>query len=311
MKTIISTALVAFFVFAGVSLQAEVIDRIAVVVNGDIITSRQVDQKAAELRPDAQSLPWNQQEALRKQATEMLIEETLVEQKVKELKITVSDEELAAAQKDVERSNHLTSEQLVAALTQQGMSYEAFRDNLRKQLLRLKLLRQDILKNARVTEREINEYFRVHIDDYRKPPMLHLGTIAVSAAPGSESQEAVKQLEEVRQRLTSGEDFAAVLDSLTLDPGVSGSDLGNVNPSDLNPVYAAAIESLDQGETSQVLAVPGGARLFYVLEKSPGQIRKLSEVHAEIEKKLSDQRTEQEFKKWAQDIRKNARIEIL
>ncbi|NLC71495.1 MAG: hypothetical protein GX751_09080 [Desulfuromonadaceae bacterium] len=311
MKTIFSTALVALFLFCGTWLHAEVINRIAAVVNGEVITTHQVDKKITELSPKVQEESWEQRQVLRKQALGVLIEETLIEQKVKELKIEVKEEELDAAQRDVERSNNLTSEQLVAALAQQGMSYEGFRDNLRKQLIRLRLLRQDILKNLRITDREINEYFRVHIDDYRKPPTLRLATIAISNAAGSDPQEAAGRLETVRQRLAAGEDFSAVADSLATTPGISGSDLGNVNLDDLNPAYADAIRGLDEGTASEVIEVPGGARLFYVLEKSPGEIRKLSEVRPEIERKLSEQKTEEEFKNWAAEIRKKARVEVL
>ncbi|NLV24220.1 MAG: hypothetical protein GXY54_05505 [Deltaproteobacteria bacterium] len=311
MKTILSAALVTFLLFWGAALHAEVINRIAAVVNGDVITTFQIDKKISELSPKAREAVTGKQESLRKQALGMLIEETLIEQKVKDLKIEVTEEELAAAQRDVERSNNLSGDQLIAALAEQGMSYEGFRANLRNQLLRLKLLRQDILKNLRVTDREINEYFRLHIDDYRRPPTLRLGTIAVSAIGGGDPREAAQQLEAVRQRLAAGEKFSAVLDDLETAPAFSGSDLGNVNPEDLNPAYAAAVHGLDAGDTSQVIEVPGGARLFHIFEKSPGELRKLSEVRSEIERKLSEAKTEDQFRSWAEELRKNARIEVL
>ena len=312
MRKILGAALpLALWLCGAGPLSAEVINRIAAVVNGEPITTYQVDRKIAERRPDALERSGGELAGLRKQALGMVIEETLIEQKVQELKIVLTEEEMAAAQADVERSNNLTTEQLIAGLAQQGMSYEAFRDNLRRQLIRVKLLRQDILKNLRVTDREINEYFRLHINEYRKHPSVRLDTVALSAAAAGGREEAVKQLQEVRQRLVAGEEFSAVFGSLSETPGISGGDLGALNPADLNPLYAAAIAGIEPGGISEVIDTPAGARLFRVAERIPGQIRKLSEVRPEIERKLSEQKTETEFQTWSEEMRKKARVEIL
>ena len=74
----------------------------------------------------------------------------------------------------MQKQNKLTREQLVQALQFEGMAFDEYRENLRKQILRFKLLGREVQSKVEVTNQEIRDYFRQHIDDYREAPFVRI-----------------------------------------------------------------------------------------------------------------------------------------
>ena len=67
-----------------------------------------------------------------------LVEKHLVEQKIRELNIRVSEEEIRQSIEDVKRQNGMSQEALVAALAGQGLSFDQYRSQLQEQLEKLR-----------------------------------------------------------------------------------------------------------------------------------------------------------------------------
>jgi len=137
-------------------------------VNNDAVTSYQLEKKlviamAAETSP--RQLSQQEYSDLRLKILNDMIEDLLVEQRIQELGLSVSDQELDSAIEDVQRQNKLTSEQLKTALQAQGMSFADYRLNLRKEILRYKLIARDVRSKVEVTNAEIRDYFNAHEAD--------------------------------------------------------------------------------------------------------------------------------------------------
>ena len=138
MKRFFALSIIPLLLF-GSLVRAETVNRIAAVVNNDIITLHQVDSELEKRQFGEGGLAQLSPQALdevRQRALASLIEETLVQQRVKELGIAVTEDEVEAAIGDVLLQNQLTRDELIEALKLQGMDFEIYRDNLRKQILR-------------------------------------------------------------------------------------------------------------------------------------------------------------------------------
>ena len=117
--------LLAIWLFAS-PVTAKTLSRIVAVVNDDIITSYQLDQAVKNnLRQmtNQNQLTAAQFDQVRTQTLDKLINDKLMEQKIKALGLEVSDAELSAAIDDVRRKNNLTEEALNNALQAQGDDY--------------------------------------------------------------------------------------------------------------------------------------------------------------------------------------------
>lgn len=309
--------LVAMLLLAPLSgVRAETVSRIAAVVNDELITTHQLDRKVAErLTAEAggQTLPAEKTDALRRSVLSELVEEALVRQRIDELGLKVTDEEIEAAIQDVQKQNKLTREQLVQALQFEGMTFEAYRENLGKQILRFKLLGREVQSKVEVTNQEIRDYFRAHIDDFREPAYVRLArlTFPLPAKATAVQIEAVRtKAEAAHARLRQGEDFYSVLLSSTADQSAEGGDLGSFKAGELTAAFERAVQDLKEGEVSAVIETPDGFHILRVEERSPGKIRQFDAVQDEIQKAIADQKTEVRFKEWAQGLRKSAYIDI-
>lgn len=301
------------FLSLAAPLRAETVSKIAAVVNDQVITTHQLDQAVAAAlegkpRPDQEELA-----NLRSQLLSRLIEDSLVEQKITDLGLKVSDEELEAAIDDVQKQNQLTREQLIAALQAQGMDFADYKKNLRKQILRVKLIGREVQSKVEVTNQDELDYFRDHIDDYREAPYMRISrvTFPVPDKAGAAERAAIRsKAEQARQRLAGGEKLDAVLQAYAAD-GVEGGDMGIFKEGELSKVFDQAIRGLQQGQVSEVVDGPrGNLYLFKVDVRKPGSIRKFDTVKGEIEKTLLDQKREARFKEWVKDLRKAAYIDI-
>ena len=177
------------------SASAEVVSRIAAVVNKDIITTHQLDQRLQEQLAKKQRQPSPVQlGALRQEVLSRMVEETLVEQRIKALNLSVSDEEVETALIDVQKKNKLTREELEEAVLVQGMEFDAYRENLRKQVLRYKLIGEEVRSQVDVPEREVVDYYNAHEEDYRLTPTVQLSAITFPVSEKASEQERTQIL---------------------------------------------------------------------------------------------------------------------
>lgn len=301
---ILAAALLLAMPFSG---RAETVDRIAAVVNNDIITTFQLDKEMAR-RQDGGSSPEE-----RRQALEALIEESLIAQRVAALGLKISEEELEAAVQDVQKQNKLTREQLVEALRLQGMDFAEYRESLRRQILRFKLLGREVQAKVEVTNQEVRDYFREHIDEFREAPnvRLHHLTFPIPARATGEQIETIRrQAEEALVRLRAGEEFTTVLLTYSADRRAQGGELGTFQAGELSAAFEAAVRPLQEGEVSEVVETPQGFHLLQVTERNPGRVRQFDSAKDEITKILTERNTEERFRQWSEELRKKAYIDV-
>jgi len=258
------------------------------VVNNDVVTSYQLDQKLQPLLAKAATPPAEKElSALKKKLLNDLIEDRLVDQRIKELRLSVNDQELTSAIEDVQRQNKLTSDQLKTALRAQGMSYADYRKNLRKEILRYKLIAKEVRSKVEVTKAQIRAYFEEHKDDYLTKPSVHLVRVGypISADASSKDRQLLKQKAEiVRQQLLSGKPFDEV--KKALGPEAEAGDMGTIIVEEMNSELRNLIANLKVGEVNPPTEVLGSLYIFQVLARTSAKAELTSEVSQKIEKIL-------------------------
>lgn len=308
-------AILAVVLLLTTSVSAEVVSKVAAVVNDAIITTHQLEtalQEALAANPAGQSLDPAEKEKLRRQLLDKLIEEELVKERVKQLRLSVSEEDVEAAVQDVQRQNNLSREQLQAALVQQGMSFEIYRENLRKQILRFKLIGIEVRSKAEVTSAEVREYYREHIEEYREPPFMHLSRLTFPI-PKSADKDKITEIRQkaiaAQARLAKGESINTLMVSYAT-AGVDGGDMGNFQVGELSGLFDRAVRDLKTDQASEVVETPNAFFIFKMVERSSGREKPFEAVSAEIERILMEQKQEQAFRDWNKSLRTDAYIDI-
>ncbi len=297
-------------------VQAEVVSRIAAVVNDEIITTHQLDEKLKKTpvgEKGLENLSADELTELRVQVLRGLIEDALIQQRVKKLGIRVADEELEAAINDVLRQNNITRPQLAEALEAQGMPFDLYQENLSQQILRFKLMGKEVKSKVEVSQQEVLDYYRDNFDQFRQKPSVHIGRITFDV-PEDPTPLQVKTVRNkalvVLNRLKQGADFFSTVEDLNADPKVGGGDMGTFAEGELTPAFNLALRGLNEGEVSELVEAPEGLHILKVLGRTQGSIKQFDEVKGEITKILSDQKTSEEFKVWAEGLSKDAYIDI-
>ncbi len=293
---------------------AAVVSRIAAVVNHDIITTNQLDQKLQEqlAKKGGQPSP-AQLGALRQELLSRMIEETLLQQRIKALDLKVSEEELEKALVDVEKNNQLTREELKEAVQLQGMDFDAYRENLRSQIIRYKLIGAEVRSEVDVPEREIVEYYRAHLDDYRLPGEVKLSAITFPISKKASEQERQKVrlvADEALARLQRGESLEEVAESYNKTYGATGGELGRFLHKELVSGFAEAIQGVEAGGVSKPVVGAESIHLLRVDELLPGRLRQFDTVKAEIHQMILDQKTDAQLKEWTKNLKAKAFIDI-
>lgn len=310
--------LITLSLFLGmvVPVRGEVISKIAAVVNEDIITTHQLEKEvSAQLAADprGRALADAEHQQLRQQVLTDMVEDALVRQRVRELGLRVGEEEVDAAIDDVVKQNQISREQLIRALQAQGMSYSEYREKLRQQILRFKLIGREVQSKVEVTSQEVREFFKENIDAYRGDSSVRLSYIAFRIPEDAGNAEVSKLRQtarEARELLSRGEDFASTLFIYTTDPQVEGGELGTFSGDELTPAFARAVDGLPEEGISEVVENPEGFYILKVEERTRGDIRKFDMVRSEIEERLLEENREERFKEWRSGLKEDAYIDV-
>ncbi len=306
--------LVLLPLLAAAPVRAEMVSRIAAVVNGDIITTYALDQALASHLAKSERQPSPEQlKALRKELLTRLIEEQLVQQRIRALKIQVTDEEVENAIIDVQRQNKLSRQELEQAVQTQGQTFAAYRENLRKQILRYKLVGQEVRSRVDVPEREVVEYYKAHLEEYRLPSTVTLSAVTFPVPERASSTERELLLTAARDAqalIERGTPPAQAASTFWEQFGATYNALGTFADGELSPAFQESLRGVEKGKWGTVADTPRAIYLLHVDDRSPGGLRQFEAVRPEITQLLIDQKTDGRIKEWTQGLKQKAFIDI-
>jgi len=166
---ILTIFVLSFFILAATA-RAGLISGIAVVVNDEIITTRELNREyekaSAEVEKKDGPLAGEAAKKLRSKVLDSMIDRVLVRQKIKELNIVLPEEEVRQAIEDVKRQNRLSQEELTAALITQGMTFDQYKAQMKEQLERLRLMGQEVKSKVQVEEKEVRDYYAANLASF-------------------------------------------------------------------------------------------------------------------------------------------------
>ncbi len=321
--TIASIGLTGGLTVAVPVAQAVVLDRIAAVVNEEIILESEVNQTAlqtarAELGDVDFSTPDGQRkfEQHRRKTLESLVERVLIAQQAREMKVDVSDEEVKSAVESVRTQNNLTLEQFQEALKQQGISsMEEYKKSLHKQLLQMRVINQAVRSKITVGDDEVRALYAQNVRQASGDAMqIHLKQIFLSLPQGA----TASQIDEKRRLgmkivadLRGGKDFAQLAKQHGDDQASkAGGDLPFLARGDLPPELREPVVSMDPGDVRGPIQSERGLHILQLIEKKSGEVKGFDEVKEELRRQLYEQSLERGIQNWTKELRRKAHVDI-
>ncbi|HEY8515814.1 MAG TPA: peptidylprolyl isomerase [Candidatus Binatia bacterium] len=304
---------VALLLAAGPAKAVVVVNRVVATVDGEPITSYQVDAFiAANVRGVD---PSTISEADRRKVLDLLINDMIVELESSRLGVGVSNEEVNAYIEQIKKQNNLDDAKLAAALEQQGLTMESYRAQVRKEIQRSQLLARNVRSQVNITPEQIQKYYDEHKEQFSEADAVTVRHIFFTI-PQEGGQAAIEQLGQKAQRayerLQKGEPFAQVARDMSESPDASqGGMLGTLKRGQMRPELEQVAFSLRKGQYSQPIQSPFGLHILYIEDRQLGTSVPLEEVQDKIRERLYAQAVEQRFQEWVtEDLRKGHSVVI-
>lgn len=265
------------------SQERQLIDKIAAVVDDEIILMSEVQQYAYFEAVNQKVDPEKDKEAYRR--LEKRILESLINQKVllaqaKVDSIVVEDAQVDQTldQQIQQRVEQAGGEEALEKILGKKISElrRLYRVNVRKQLLTQKI-QSSRFSDIKVSRSEVEQFFQTYKDSLpRVGESVNLSHILLEVKPGDSAYAEARDfaqllLDSIRQK---GGDFSALAKAYSSDPGSSrkGGDLGWFNRADFVKEFADAAVRLEEGQVSDLVKTQFGYHIIQLLGRSGDKI---------------------------------------
>ena len=318
--TVVVAAAAAAFLLAAVPLAraSRVIDKVAAVVNDEIILETEVEQMAAtQYRgPDPETPDGKKQwDEIKHKALDAMIDSKLVQQQASELKLSVTPEEVDRAVEQVKTQNKLDDATFRSALEQQGFTMEGYRKTLKKQILELKVINTAVRSRVTVSDDEVKTYYHQNEKLMAGDRQSHLRQILIAVPEkASDADAATKQrvATKVVELARNGTSYTELAKQYSDDDGTkaSGGDLGWVGKGVLVDALDDAMQAMEPNDVRGPIRTDRGWVILQMVERKSGDLKPYEEIKEQLRKQLYDQQVEKAQQSWLRELRKKAHVDV-
>lgn len=307
--------LAVIVLFSGVSQAAVLLDRVAAVVNKDVITWSELYQ-AMEFEASTTVKALGEAERSRvfrdneAYFLEIMIDMKLQLQAAKKLDIEAGKEEVNEAIDNVRKKYSMDDKEFSESLKKEGFTLNDYRKRIAEQIVLSKVVSQEVRNKIVISDKDIDEYLAKNKDAGYRLRQIIFNTPVNDA----EKKALEARIEEVSQRLQKGEDFARLAAQYSDDPsGKTGGDLGFIKKEYLIKEFREALSDMKIGEVSKPFVTARGVYIIKLEDSSDagkigaGTNEELREL---IKKKLFDRRLSEDLKNWVRSLRERAYVEV-
>ena len=254
------------------------LDAIVAIVDESVITRRELETRLRLVRNDfvksGRRLP--DDETLRRQVIELLINESLLLQEANRRGIRITDGQLNQTMQRVARQNDLSLSDFRRRLIADGVDYDGYRESVRRELTISTLGRQYAQRNASVSEAEVDDFIErsggSDADfEYR---LAHILIAVPDAASPKQVNDAQMLAEELLARLADGEDFDGLANAFSAgDTALQGGDLGWREKAEIPSLFSESVLAMKPGEYAGPIRSASGFHIVYLRDRrDAGQV---------------------------------------
>ncbi|MFZ9886114.1 MAG: foldase protein PrsA [Myxococcota bacterium] len=295
--------------------EGQIIERIVASVDDKIILLSEVNsvvEDILQVEPAPPGTDGNRyEETRRREVLDTLITEKLLETEVERLRIEVSKEEIDRIVENTKQQYKLDDAKLRQALAQQGLTLDEYRDGLRKQMLKAKIIQLKVKNRVQVTDQDVaSTYAQRQALDAQEYRVRARHILFVVPAGGPE-EEALAKAEAAKRRVLAGEDFSSLANELSEGPTAkNGGALGVFGRGEMVPEFERAAFSAVPGQVVGPVRTQFGWHLILVEERVALAQAPLEQVQDELRNRLYEEEVERAFRGYVEELRRKANIEI-
>ena len=314
----IATAAMTVTLFSGTA-SARVVEKVAAVVGSNIILASEVEEKATPLMTDVARITdagkrSARATALRREVLDRLIDDELISGQAGELRLSITPEQVDASIAEIKRQNNIDDEQLKQALRGQGLSMTTYRSDLKKQLLRFRVLNIAVGSKINVSDDDVRAYYARHYKAGVENVQVRASHIFLAIPEGADAG-VVAEKEALGRRLVARaatEDFAKLAREFSDDSATraEGGDLGLFGKDMLPKAIEDLVFAMKPGDVRGPVRADRGFHVIKLVDRKVADAKPLAEVEDEIRMQLRQKEMEKQTKGYLADLRKRTLVDI-
>jgi peptidyl-prolyl cis-trans isomerase SurA len=245
------------------------LDHIVAVVDNSVITRTELDSRIDLIvqQLDKQGAKVPPHDVLEKQVLERIISDRLQLEFAEQTGVRVDDDQLDKTLDRIAEQNKMDLSQFKLALDKEGINFNKFREDIRKEIIIARLREREVDNKVTVTEAEIDNALTTQKSGQGSSDEYNVSHILIRV-PEQSSPEDLKKLrakaEDALKKLQDGADFAQVSATVSNAPNaLEGGNLGWKKPSEMPELFQEALKPLKKGELTAILRSPNG---FHILK---------------------------------------------
>lgn len=252
-------------------------------------------------------------EALRKRMLEELISAELLYQEGKKAGLGDLSKEVKEQFENVKKG-FASEKEFKDILKERRVSEKELKEDIKKGVYIKSFLDKNIYSKIVVGEADKQKEYEDKEDKLAVPEQVKASHILIrvaSDASEKDKEDARAQIDQIRKRAFSGEDFAELAKENSQDGSApNGGDLGYFGRGAMVKPFEEAAFSLEIGRISEVVETQFGYHIIKVTDKQPAKTLSYKETESDIAMFLLNQRRMEALDNLVKELRDKAKIEI-
>lgn len=280
----------------------QVLDGIVALVNDKAITQSELNEA---MRGAPQG--WD-----KKRVLNYLINKMILGEEAKKAQVQVTQEEVENLIKGRLYEVQKTMDDFQNELKRQGISFADYMQQLKVELQKNRFVEQTIYPRIKVTEYDLEEFYKKHLQDYKGFEKIRFFEIFLEPKANLQGADLKKKADQIVNQLRGGASFSQLASQYSSGSFASkGGDSGLIETKTMRPDLLNVLLSLQQGKISNPLPLPnGGYFILKVVEKKGPQPRPFIEVKELVRQQYFQSHISDEIEKYAMEVRAGYFIEI-
>src|SRR5881409_4517127 len=301
---------------AAYAQEPQVVDGIAAIVNGDVITYSQVRalsaprEKLLRSQFTGQDLE-NKLKEVRQLALKDLIDRRLVIQAFKKESYQIPDHIVDQRVHDIIRESFGGDRNtFIKTLEAQNYTLGEFKEKELERIIVQGMRGKNVKRDLIISPPKIEDYYRKHRDEFTTKEQIKLRMIMIPSHADTGNSAAQKAMaEEVLGKLAGGAEFDRMAQIYSEDSTRDmGGDWGWIERKTLAAPLENVAFNMPVGRVSNIIDFAGNYYILKVEDKHGGTTRSLAEARSDIEKKLIQLEAQQLQERWIASLRAKAYI---
>jgi peptidyl-prolyl cis-trans isomerase SurA len=297
----------------------QVVDRVAAIVNGDVITlSDLVARSGTEWERIEKIGPGvtkdRERADLLRRVLDLVIAERLLQAEAATLQVDASPQQVDQAIAEIKERNHFDEATFQEALREQGLEMTAFRAQIKRDLDTYLVLQYRLRNRVKISEEDLRNYYQSHPREFGGEEEVKVRHLYLPIPPGADDAAREKVRAEaaaLAERARKGEDFAALAKEYSKGPSAGeGGDLGWLRRGTLDKAFEDVAFALEAGKVSNPVAAGPGWHVVKVDERRVGGGRSFDEAKEQIRERLFAEQADGYRQQYIADLRRQALIEL-